>query len=678
MVTSDKTAKQIILGAINKYKNLLHDSELSDIYVGDIPAKKINTARISHGIGIKEEILLLIDYTLWGGAANSLILTELGISIVLDEDDKDAPRYFIDWHKLIRVEYINEIFLFILDEDNEDFNIELEGNHLGIVLKSAKKLAPDIAEFFNTIASQFEDEEKILYEMALNSLNWEEKQFDEFFKLTDQFIKKFGEINIYTLDLFSQRAAAYADLQQIEKAKKEISYCFSLFQKIGIEFNEIPVHFFNIRSDIYKMANDLHISINDRARVIELQETKENKEIHEQILEELYESYKLNFVSLPYGQRKFVFTTDHYLSLANTTLNLLLIDKLPEINFPMGHPINDCVYVAHPFSINLYIPIEYYEVALFLDRVEEYCYILQCLGATKINVEWKNGVFINDTKNTISDKNGSLGLNFQNSVEITGGVRKEMIDNNSQTKVNRTSKVLEYTPTKVPYLPTKLLWYPKETSWQRLVEQRLNGNLSRYTEQISSASNIIVSSNEKKEIKAGLNLSIVEGRFLNEKSIESQLKEETSTEWQIHVEFAPLTDLGLSEKPTFITNEQANTKIDFIEIGASANEQLYIEEIKFTIEDDGIIDDGERKIIERKRLKYGISEQRAKVLEDLVMQRNKYSKEELAYIDELKFCLEDDGEISPSERRMLERTRIKLNISEARSNELEKTINKSN
>lgn len=55
---------------------------------------------------------------------------------------------------------------------------------------------------------------------------------------------------------------------------------------------------------------------------------------------------------------------------------------------------------------------------------------------------------------------------------------------------------------------------------------------------------------------------------------------------------------------------------------------------------------------------------------------SKYSEAEQEYLDELKACLEDDAEISPRERRLLERLRAKLGISEAQATELEASLSK--
>jgi len=95
------------------------------------------------------------------------------------------------------------------------------------------------------------------------------------------------------------------------------------------------------------------------------------------------------------------------------------------------------------------------------------------------------------------------------------------------------------------------------------------------------------------------------------------------------------------------------------------------------LEDDGIIDDDERKILERKRTKYNITKERGIELENENIGKFNFlnlTTEEKEYIEEIKFFLEDDNEISEIERRMLDRLKVKLKISNERAFELESII----
>ena len=101
-------------------------------------------------------------------------------------------------------------------------------------------------------------------------------------------------------------------------------------------------------------------------------------------------------------------------------------------------------------------------------------------------------------------------------------------------------------------------------------------------------------------------------------------------------------------------------------------EQEYLDEVEICLEEDGEISTKERQLLDRLRAKLGITEMRAKELE-ASLNALKLTKEEQEYLEEYKLCLEEDGEISPKERRLLDRLRDKLGISVKRAEELEKS-----
>jgi len=104
----------------------------------------------------------------------------------------------------------------------------------------------------------------------------------------------------------------------------------------------------------------------------------------------------------------------------------------------------------------------------------------------------------------------------------------------------------------------------------------------------------------------------------------------------------------------------------------TADEQMYLEDVSEYLSDDGVIDDKERRLLERVRTKLGITEQRAKELEDsLQNQKEQLTDDEQQYLDDVIEYLSDDGVIDDKERRLLERERNKLGITEQRAKELE-------
>ena len=105
----------------------------------------------------------------------------------------------------------------------------------------------------------------------------------------------------------------------------------------------------------------------------------------------------------------------------------------------------------------------------------------------------------------------------------------------------------------------------------------------------------------------------------------------------------------------------------------SPNEQKYIEEIKFMLEDDGVIDDKERRILNNMLDVLNISHERARQLEVIVLNKGDLTKEEKEYLVKAKSFI-SDGAISDRERRMLNRLANLLGISEQRAVELENQL----
>ena len=102
----------------------------------------------------------------------------------------------------------------------------------------------------------------------------------------------------------------------------------------------------------------------------------------------------------------------------------------------------------------------------------------------------------------------------------------------------------------------------------------------------------------------------------------------------------------------------------------TSEEQEYLEEIRACLDNDGEITSRERRLLDRLRKSLGITEARAKELETSV---NNMSDDEKEYQEELKACLED-GTISDRERRLLDRLRKSLGISEERAKAIENRL----
>lgn len=103
-------------------------------------------------------------------------------------------------------------------------------------------------------------------------------------------------------------------------------------------------------------------------------------------------------------------------------------------------------------------------------------------------------------------------------------------------------------------------------------------------------------------------------------------------------------------------------------------EQEYLIEYRACLENDGVISDREKRLLDRLRISLGISEVRARELEEMCI--GGMTPEEQEYAEEIRACLADDGLISDRERRILDRLAKSLNISSERAKEIELTIKK--
>ena len=101
----------------------------------------------------------------------------------------------------------------------------------------------------------------------------------------------------------------------------------------------------------------------------------------------------------------------------------------------------------------------------------------------------------------------------------------------------------------------------------------------------------------------------------------------------------------------------------------SHEEEKYKEEVLFCLEDGGSISDDDRKYLERKRNKFGISPERAAEIESMC--KPQLTEEEQEYLDTFRE-MTPDGEISDRMRRLLDRERESLGISQERAEELER------
>lgn len=364
------------------------------------------------------------------------------------------------------------------------------------------------------------------------------------------------------------------------------------------------------------------------------------------------------FLDIPYSERKLILIDNEFKSILPDTFIVLDKNNLPEnLKFPNNDPKIRELYIAHPYIKGSYLPFSTYETNLSSDKFDEFFYFVQCLGAKKITYRIIKGNNTNQTKDSNLNIDLSVGLG-KGPVKNTGSGAFERDKKQKQQEdiFDSRAKTQTFNPVKAPYIPNDLLWYPHEQTWHRLYQQRINGNILDHYEIISSKSALSISNSEKNYLKLAFKNYFVDAGLNINHSIEETFEQNESVEWEISIEFESIANL--TEQSTAITEISS----DF--------EKEYLEEVKFMLEDDGVIDDKERRILERFRVKKGISKERAIDIENNLTSLGDLNENEKEYLDEYQELL-NDGEITEKERRILNRMAILYDISEQRVIELE-------
>jgi hypothetical protein len=214
----------------------------------------------------------------------------------------------------------------------------------------------------------------------------------------------------------------------------------------------------------------------------------------------------------------------------------------------------------------------------------------------------------------------------------------------------------------LPHIPDNLIWYPEQTTWQRLASQRTNNNnLLEFEEEFSTKETSFVSASEEESIKADLQILKFSANLnVNESNLKQSERSE-ETVWRIKVKFKSLADFVIS-KSGISSNYMLNQDEDY-----------YRAEVLYCIKENAGISEIDRRILNRKRVQLGITEKRAKEIEDSCIP--KYTDNEKEYLGILE-ALDGLNLNDPIVNKRIIRERELLNLSEKRAIELEMNFNK--
>lgn len=593
----------------------------------------------------------------------TFIITDQGISYC-DTGAKILEQYA--WGKIDRVEYSpSENYFFIYFSENSDVYDSYSRYTL------VKGLNDDESRYFAKVltntAENFENEEDNLFE-ELNTF-MEKGNLEEALVIVEKLLNLNSE-NLPFYHFAKGRILAeilntqeVPDNNLIEQAQKNISIARETMDEETLDEFDSSMH--ETEGILHRICGEFYLARNSFACAMEAKDRDIREEAEEYYLEaeealkETWENYTERY---DYKDRKFIMPVKNISGCIVPDIDVFRMNNIPPcFSFPAGHPVANELYMGHPYNPSVYIPYEGSEYAFFLDKIDELCYLLQCLGATEISITAIKGKAVNELTNSSIHIDGDANVKM-----FSGGAEYNNKFGSEKDSCSKSSLALtqRFDPMKLPYLPEDLVWYPEQTNWQRLVQQRINGNMLEYHQTISTSETKFVSSTEENDLKASAKFLWTKVNATYKDALETKFKQSMETEWRIDVKFRSILDFDkFAKNGDNVEQEVKNVAC------LTDEEEKYKEEVLFCLEEGGVISDEERSFLERKRKKLGVSEDRAKEIENVCLDEL-MTAEEREYIEELQAAM-IDGVIPDNVRRLLDRLRKSLDITETRAKELE-------
>lgn len=475
--------------------------------------------------------------------------------------------YFYDSSQQIANFPIN---YFVKDPDGASLSI---GNKLAFYFTNmARLVAPKENPLDNLIGEAYEVAEQGDYSRAIQMLQNEVNNVPDDTKLV---------LFYYIGDLYFKSGAFNECLKNCSA---------------GLKFCEqgtpAYVHYVTLRSAALEKLNDFKQARIDCLDVFQYSTDEEwngmkCKTYAENNFEAFDKHYSDSFLAMPYNERKVLLPVREYSDLHQNTVSVIRICNLPKLSLPIGHPIANQLYVGHPLIPEMYIPFENYQLELLEDKIREFCWLAQSLGASEISINTLNAITSDKSKKTSTNTDTHVDYKL---VEANATVKKDssshLLDELSKS-VNLHQK---FEPTQIKDVTNDLVWYKNEPSWQRLFKQRMNGGLTEHEERIETKKNQMIEGRELTDLKGEIKVLFNKMNVSFSKEEENKFVQQENAVISIKVNFRPLSQL------------QEITDISKISSGSSSplsnGEQEYLNEYK-EMKESGELSDRDRRFLDK-------------------------------------------------------------------------------
>lgn len=672
--------------------------KLSYSQINDVKRKKICR---QHKLPMNTDIY----YYRETGDDLTFAISELGFSIYLKDDTGEYDEVLLSWEDLERVEFDSEDTNFLVYHVNDDEPMEFDSYLLikssdekyefadllsqmaalvvnigdAIIdelraLDDEHKWAEAIERCEELLTGELEDNVRAYVLMTLakcyniTAAEFSDEELDEARECNE---KAKGYINeslrlLYTDSSIYWAIEIYCDLGEYDIARR---LAIGLMESDDKEYSDDAHTMYCNLTEAYCGRLNYFCERYERD-LKECESSNESPEDKEELRQMLAEeaAYRFTNITEPRERQFLMFVKDcNAIAGCNDDEgNIKYVFDMgaypKDIVFPLGHPQANTLYMMHPMLHTHYLPCENIKETLFLDKVRDFCYVAQCLGATRIKFKAVRGeVFTTDSTGSF-DASASVGRKL---VNLSGAVSENNKEHYNSVKNNGREWEYTFNPINKPYCPEDSVWLKSDTSWQQMVKMRLQGNQLSFTERITSSGTLNMSSNQQRGVEASFSTLLWKTSGKAEGKTEEIIFKSEESEYEISVTFKPMNEYI---EVAAIENVEVVEIAETCDESLTPNEEKYKEEVLFCLEDDGEISSEERIMLERKRIRFGITEERALAIEKMCAPSLTEAEQE--YVDIYKeLCA--DGEITERKRRVLNRERESLGISEQRAKELE-------
>ena len=658
--------------------SLLRHHNNNDCLILNISDSDKGNVRNNFRLELDEQILWVRDTSFWSNKNQGLVITDKQI-VYIPDNDKPDDRLNIEFNDIQHVEY-REMSLFVWNYQNEYCQLGL-----GLFFKDtteSNELIADAKTLANVLTNMAKSVGHVETETVFDRMNslMSEENYDEVVDCAKEVVSDVGNDN-------GTKCIAYMYLSEAlsKKGEKDSHKGMNSYMRDAIEAcdqamelceDEDPYRYtiFKQKGEIEQMADDVRSARNCFIAAMDSDDfdlKKDAKNSYELLTREISRDKK-SFLIDDYNKRKFLFTVSSEKQIPgcydkeDNVQWIFALGQIPDyINFPIGHPQPNTLYIGHPLKPGVYIPFENATEQLFMEKVRELCYLAQCLGAVEIKFKRIKGLDVSNSEASSVERSGEAGRKFLN---VGGSLGVSGSETNTFSSKDGVELVQRYSPIKKPFCPEGMVWYDSDPTWKTLVKQRLNGNILSYVEHVSSIETTTVSSNQLMSLKGSFEYLFAKASGSYDAKTDKTFSKTEEIEWEIDMQFKPLQDFddanAYKAQAIALTTQTQTADL-------SESELAYKEEVEFCLEDESEISAHSRKFLERKRQKLGLSETRAQEIEDMVKASLvSFTDEEKEYMEALDDVIED-GVIPNNVRRLLERERKSLGISEERAKELE-------